>query len=80
MQKVFNIFVTTNGVLGNGSKSIKPGDEIWVVENGPVPLILEQGMDKGTFRLISTAYVHGVMYGEVIRGKRREDMIELRIV
>lgn len=80
MQKVFNIFVTTNGVLGNGSKSIKPGHEIWVVENGPVPVNLEKGMEAGKFRLIGTAYVHGVMYGEAIRGKRAEEMTELRIV
>ncbi|KAJ0120896.1 hypothetical protein J7T55_015634 [Diaporthe amygdali] len=80
MQKVFNIFVTTNGVLGNGSKSIKPGHEIWVVENGPVPVILEKGMEAGKFRLIGTAYVHGVMHGEAIRGKRAEEMTELRIV
>lgn len=75
MQKVFNIFVTTDGVLGNGSKSIKPGHEIWVVENGPVPAVLERGMNGRKFRLISTAYVHGVMYGEARRsegGQRRK--------
>lgn len=80
MQNIFNIFVTAEGVLGNGSKSIKPGDEIWVVKNGPVPLILERDMDGQELRLISTAYVHGVKYNEVFRDRRVEDMIELRII
>lgn len=80
MQKIFNVFVTAEGVLGNGSKSIRPGDEIWVVRNGPVPLVLERGGGgQGSFRLVSTAYVHGVRYGEVFGGKTAEDMTELRI-
>ncbi|KAG8158249.1 hypothetical protein KVR01_012010 [Diaporthe batatas] len=81
MQKIFNIFVTGEGVLGNGSKSIRPGDEIWVVRNGPVPLVLERDVDGGQrFRLVSTAYVHGVRYDEVFTGKTAEDMTELRII
>lgn len=80
MQTIFNIFVTAEGVLGNGSKSIKPGDEIWVVKHGPVPLILERGTDGQRFRLIGTSYVHGVEYDKIFRGKRAENMVELRIV
>lgn len=80
MQKIFNIFLTAEGVLGNGSKSIKPGDEIWVVKNGPVPLVLERGVDGQTFRLISTAYVHGVRYDGIFRGISAVDLTELRIV
>lgn len=79
MQKIFNVFVTAEGVLGNGSKSIKPGDEIWMVQKCPVPLILEPGPD-GNFRLISTAYVHGVKYGEIFRSKVPEDLVEVQVI
>lgn len=80
MQKIFNIIVTAEGVLGNGTKSIKPGDEIWVVKHGPVPLVLERGTDGQKFRLIGTSYVHGVEDDKMFSGKRAEDMVELRII
>jgi hypothetical protein len=49
-----------------GSVSVEPGDQVWVLKGGDVPLILRPVKD-GRYRLIGEAYVHGIMRGEALR-------------
>jgi hypothetical protein len=57
---------TEKGYLGMGSVSVEPGDQVWVLKGGDVPLILRPVKD-GRYRLIGEAYVHGIMRGEALR-------------
>ena len=36
------IFRTHNGLLGTGARSLKPGDEVWIVGGAQVPLIMRR--------------------------------------
>jgi len=59
------MFRTRGGYLGMGSVSVEPGDQVWVVKGGDVPLVLRP--KNGRYRLIGEAYVHGIMRGEAVR-------------
>ena len=58
--------------LGTGAKSLRVGDEVWILGGGKVPYILRPVKDKlagGTtaerqHRLVGEAYVHGLMHGD----------------
>lgn len=56
-------FFRTRNTLGMGSRSVRPGDEIWFIYGATVPIILRP-LANGNYRFMGVAYVHGVMYGE----------------
>ena len=56
-------FVAENGRLGLSSESIRQGDIIAVISGSQVPFILRQCKSRG-YRIISEAYVDGIMDGE----------------
>jgi hypothetical protein len=59
------LFTTVQGHLGNGHRSMKAGDEVWLIAGFPIPLILRRNND-GKYRLVGDAYVHGIMHGEAV--------------
>ena len=59
------LFVTKNGYIGLGSKSVQAGDNVFVFPGGMVPLILRPS-EQGIYRLVGEAYVHGIMNGEAV--------------
>lgn len=63
------LFITQNGLLGIGPKSIdvKDKDEVWILRGASVPFILRP-IGNGKFRVIGEAYVHGIMRGELVSG------------
>jgi hypothetical protein len=50
------------------SRNCFPGDEVWLLAGASHPLILEP-KKPGRFRVRNVVYVHGVMYGEAVRGE-----------
>lgn len=69
------------GVTQNAKLSLVPagthvGDRIGIFQGAPIPFILREAA-RG-YRLIGTAYVHGLMHGETVgQGDRKPDNIEL---
>ena len=60
------LFRTRCGYLGTGSRSLKPGDEIWILRRGGLPFVLRPQKKFGHYRLIGEAFVYGVMHGEAL--------------
>jgi hypothetical protein len=59
------LFVTPEKWLGSGPELLEPGDEIWLLKNAAVPFILRPTGDS-QYQLVGEAYVHGIMYGELV--------------
>lgn len=58
-------FVTRNGWLGIGPKTMEVGDEIAVFFYCPTPYALRRKADM--YEFVGETYVHGLMYGEALR-------------
>jgi hypothetical protein len=53
-------------LLGTGPRSLRAGDEVWVLAGASVPMVLRQADGGGhgaRYRLVGEAYVHGAMQG-----------------
>jgi hypothetical protein len=57
-------FATDTGFVGIGSKRVQKGDVVAILNGGDMPFVLRP--DGPFHRLIGAAYVHGIMYGEVM--------------
>ena len=59
-------------LLGTGARSLRAGDEVWILGGGKVPYVLRPVKKKADgesvvetkHRLIGEAYVHGLMHGD----------------
>lgn len=74
------IFLTEQGFVGKGPKSLQPGDQIWIFAGSRVPLILRKSgrrpkkqsarigpkepNETWTYELVGHAYADGIMHGE----------------
>ncbi|KAK0702806.1 heterokaryon incompatibility protein-domain-containing protein [Lasiosphaeris hirsuta] len=58
------IFRTEKHYLGNGPRSVIPGDQVWVLAGAVVPIVLRR-RGNGRFTLVGEAFVHGIMKGEI---------------
>ncbi|KAI1756078.1 HET-domain-containing protein [Xylaria castorea] len=59
------LFRTTTGYFGIASQSVMPGDRVWILSGARVPFVLNAvDADEGRWRLVSEAYVHGLMHGD----------------
>ncbi|KAI8628358.1 HET-domain-containing protein [Xylariaceae sp. FL1651] len=73
-----NLLITETGYIGLGPRTLKAGDEIWVLFGGKVPFALRRkevnGASRGLtaceddFELVGDAFVYGIMSGEAVRG------------
>ena len=59
------LFRTTEGDVGYGPVSSKPGDQVWVLENARIPFILRPTMTASSFEVVGECYVHGIMDGQL---------------
>ncbi|EHA25226.1 hypothetical protein ASPNIDRAFT_42414 [Aspergillus niger ATCC 1015] len=57
---------TDSNYLGLATTSIKEGDSIWIVAGSRVPLVLREADERGVYRVVGGAYVHGFMQGEAL--------------
>lgn len=60
------LFRTQNGYLGTGPRSLRTGDEIWILHRGGLPFVLRPQHKFGHYRLIGEAFVYGIMHGEAL--------------
>lgn len=61
------LFRTQSGYLGTGPRSLKEGDEIWILHRGGLPFVLRRQQKSGHYRLIGETFVYGVMNGEALQ-------------
>lgn len=57
------LFRTKENHSGLGPHSLQVGDRMWILGGTIFPFTL-QPLEGGAYRLVGTAYVHGIMYGE----------------
>ncbi len=60
------LFKTRTGFMGTGPRSLKPGDEVWVLFRGGLPFVLRP-LQNGNYRLIGESFVLGIMHGECLK-------------
>ncbi|CAI6339658.1 unnamed protein product [Periconia digitata] len=58
------LFRTRGGYLGTGARSLKNGDEVWILHGAGVPMVLRM-RPNGNYQLIGEAFVYGLMHGEM---------------
>jgi hypothetical protein len=60
------IFRTRENYLGNGPKSIRPGDQVWILAGTKIPSVLRL-QENGKYVLVGHSYAHGIMHGEAFK-------------
>ncbi|KAF1831038.1 hypothetical protein BDW02DRAFT_572447 [Decorospora gaudefroyi] len=64
--KTRRLFKTRRGFMGTGPRSLRVGDEVWVLHRGGLPFVLRH-QANGRYRLVGESFVYGVMHGESLR-------------
>lgn len=68
------LFISADGYIGLGPAAMKPNDLIVIFYDSMVPFILRQERpDKHEFLVVGPAYVHGIMYGELLETEARAE-------
>ena len=65
------LFITTQKWFGLGPENLRPNDEVWLLKHAKVPFILRPY--GGQYQLVGEAYVHGIMFGELVTGPGGEE-------
>jgi hypothetical protein len=60
------LFKTRRGFMGTGPRSLRVGDEVWVLYRGGLPFVLRP-LPNGHYRLVGESFVYGVMHGEALK-------------
>lgn len=72
------IMRTKRGFIGTVPRGTKKGDVVCVLYGGQTPFILRPSESRpGMYRLIGDAYVHGLMQGEALGMKLKEEKFEI---
>jgi hypothetical protein len=66
-------FSTVKYYFGLATYVPQPADEVWTLEDATTPFLLRRLTVEGEFTVVSEVYVHGIMQGEVPRGKGQPD-------
>ncbi|KAI9703924.1 MAG: hypothetical protein M1820_005706 [Bogoriella megaspora] len=72
-------FLTSEGNVGIGPRSIKPGDEVWLLPPERTFHVLRR-LTAEEHEMLGDAYVHGLMFGELAKYKSEEDLMGIRLV
>lgn len=69
---------TRRGYFASLPSCFRPGDEVWVVEGGRMPLLLRRSAElPGCYRLVGSCCVYGFMEGEVLGTWRKFRQVSL---
>ncbi|PVH77082.1 HET-domain-containing protein [Cadophora sp. DSE1049] len=68
-----SFIITLKGYIGLAPLNTEIGDTVTVLEGGSVPFVL-RALDEGGYKFIGESYVHGIMEGEALLGKRTSDV------
>ncbi|KAI0441352.1 HET-domain-containing protein [Xylaria telfairii] len=64
------LFRTAQGYFGIASQSVIPGDRVWILSGAKVPFVLNAvDADQERCRLVSEAYVYGIMHCDALAGE-----------
>lgn len=69
-------FITENGYLGLGPQHLEKDDVVVVFSGARFPYILRKSLLAG-WTLVGEAYVHGIMYGELMEEEMKEEIFSL---
>lgn len=60
---------TATGYIGLDPRCARPGDVVAVLYGSNLPMVIRllKGMPKGSYRLLGTSYVYGIMDDEAVR-------------
>jgi hypothetical protein len=58
------LFKTPSNYMGTGPRSLRQGDEAWILHGGAVPFVLRRRSNRN-YQLIGEAFVYGMMNAEV---------------
>jgi hypothetical protein len=63
------VFHTTTGHIGLGPRCAQPGDVVTILYGCRLPMVMRPlpGLPEGSYRLLGTSYVYGIMDGEAVR-------------
>lgn len=70
------LFKTRRGFMGTGPRSLRLGDEVWVLHRGGLPFVLRP-QPNGHYRLIGESFVYGIMHGEVLQMNLKQQDITI---
>ena len=70
------VFITSRGYIGLSIPTVKARDQVHIIAGGHVPLILRPTGD-GQFRIMSEAYVEGIMDGEAVSQDAKFEAISI---
>lgn len=70
------LFHTRKGYIGVAKQSVKPGDAMFIIPSYQVPVVMREvspevghhtkSNSRRVFRIVSFAYLHGAMDGELL--------------
>ena len=69
-------FITENGYVGLGPEHLEKDDVVVVFLGARFPYILRKSLLVG-WTLVGEAYVHGIMYGEIMEEEKKEEIFSL---
>ncbi|PVH74686.1 hypothetical protein DL98DRAFT_519127 [Cadophora sp. DSE1049] len=76
------LFTTERGLLAKTTRTLRKGDEVWMLCDAHVPFVLRPTARTGEYEVIGDCYVNGFMNGEMLedRWNVRENIGSLTIV
>lgn len=78
--EILRLYKTEGGYLGSGEKSIRQGDQVWMIYGSRVLHILRRTSAEGEFTLVGEAFVHGFMHGEIFETEAKDRIIQIALV
>lgn len=60
------VLKTRGGYIGTGPRSLRQGDEVWILHRAGMPFVLRL-QSNGNYRLVGEAFVYGVMHSEALQ-------------
>lgn len=74
------LFVTTNGMIGNGPRAMRTGDQIVLFDDVQIPFVVRPLSSGCEYELVGSCYVQGISDGEIAAAARRGDVKPVAIV
>ena len=77
IMQIYRPFVTDQGLLGMGLRTVQRGDRICIAKGSKVPLVLRPHTLQNGYLFVGTCYLHGIMDGEAATEDTNWDIIDL---
>lgn len=66
------LFRSGKDFIGLCPLSAREGDAIWIMPGSMLPFVPRKTTEKGVYKFLGPAYVHGIMYGEFFKNVHEE--------